>query len=129
MHLERQIRMAKTISKDKLPLSLQACCEALLAKKALNITVIDVKGVSTITDYYVVATGESSPQLRAMAESSRMALKERAESTGLIDGDPASGWVVMDAFEFVVHLFLRETRDHYAIESLWKDRARLVVTD
>ncbi len=117
--------MPETLEKKSLPENLLKCCEALLDKKAVDLVLIDVKGVSSITDYYVVASGESSPQLRAMAQSAKSALKEISEATGVIDGDPASGWVVMDAYEFVIHLFSAEARGNYAIESLWKDRPRL----
>ena len=117
--------MAEKLEKTSLPENLVACCEALLDKKAVDLTIIDVKGISTITDYYVIATGESSPQLRAMAHTSKSAMKHMHEASGIIDGDPASGWVVMDAYSFVVHLFMPETRDLYAIESLWKDRPRM----
>jgi len=121
--------MAESLKKSSLPENLLASCEALLSKKAVDLVVIDVKDVSSITDYYIVATGESSPQLKAMAQSAKSSLKSMDESTGIIDGDPASGWVVMDAFDFVIHLFMKETRELYAIESLWKDRPRLKIED
>ena len=121
--------MPDTIDKSTIPENLMACCNALLDKKAVDLTILDVKGHSTITDYYVIATGESSPQLKAMANTAKMTLKEMDSESGVIDGDPASGWVVMDAYEFVVHLFLPDTRDTYALESLWKDRPRLVLDD
>lgn len=114
--------MAETLEKDTLPENLLACCEALSDKKAADMIVIDVKGVSSITDYYVVANGESSPQLKAMAHAAKSSIKAMHEATGIIDGDATSGWVVMDAYQFVVHLFTPETRDIYALESLWKDR-------
>lgn len=114
--------MAEPLDKKTLPENLLACCEALSDKKAADLVIIDVKGVSSITDYYVVANGESSPQLKAMAHAARASIKAMNEAAGIIDGDATSGWVVMDAYEFVVHLFTPETRDIYAIESLWKDR-------
>jgi ribosome-associated protein len=117
--------MPEILEKTSLPKSLLACCEALLDKKAVDVTVMDVKGHSTITDFYVIASGESTPQLKAMAMSAKSALKDLDVVSGSIDGDPASGWVVMDAFDFVVHLFLGETRDTYALEALWKDRPQM----
>ena len=119
--------MAESLSKDSLPENVIACCDALADKKALDVVVIDVKGVSSITDYYVVASGESSPQLKAMAHAARSSIKAQHAETGIIDGDATSGWVVMDAYEFVVHLFTPETRETYAIESLWKDRPSVAV--
>ncbi|MEQ9825816.1 MAG: ribosome silencing factor [Puniceicoccaceae bacterium] len=119
--------MPSSLKNEQLPAPVLACCEALLDKKAIDLTVIDVKGVSTITDYYVIATGASSPQLRAMAQNAKSTLKESSEATGMIDGDPASGWVVLDAYAFVVHLFLPDTRDQYALEALWKDRPSVTI--
>lgn len=122
-------RMPNTLEKSSLPKKLMECCNALLDKKAVNLTVLDVKEHSSITDYYVIASGESSPQLKAMAYTAKMVLKEMKEDSGIIDGDPSSGWVVMDAYQFIVHLFLSETRETYALESLWKDRPCLKLED
>lgn len=119
--------MPELLKNELLPLPLRACVEALLDKKAIDVMVIDVQGVSTVTDHYVIATGASSPQLRAMAQSAKSTLKAASEATGMMDGDPASGWVVLDAYAFVVHLFLPDTRDQYALEALWKDRPTLMV--
>jgi ribosome-associated protein len=116
--------MSSQIDPTTLPASVQNCLESLLEKKARNIVIVDVKGYSTITDYYLIATGESSPQLRAMANSARLAIKGGNNPPGVVDGEPDSGWVVMDAFEFVVHLFLPDVRDNYALELLWRDRPR-----
>ena len=121
--------MPDSIDKSTIPENLMACCNALLDKKAVNLTILDVKGHSSITDYYVIATGESSPQLKAMANTAKTTLKDMGNQSGIIDGDAASGWVVMDAYQFIMHLFLPDTRDTYALESLWKDRPRLVIED
>lgn len=114
--------MPNNLDKSSLPKSLMECCNALLDKKAVNLTVLDVREHSSVTDYYVIASGESSPQLKAMAYTAKMVLKDMKEDSGIIDGDPSSGWVVMDAYHFIVHLFLSDTRENYALESLWKDR-------
>jgi ribosome-associated protein len=121
--------MASTLQKTDLPDGIIACCDALLEKKASRILILDVKEASSITDYFIIASGESSPQLRAMANAARASLKSSHEQTGQVDGEPASGWVVMDAFEFIVHLFLPETRETYALERLWKDRPQLEIND
>ena len=118
---ESSMRNQKTEQKE-IPVALKDCCEALLDKKAVDLRVIDVKGVSSITDYYVLATGESGPQLRAMANAAYSSLKSSEGAKGVVDGDPLSGWVVMDAYDFVVHLFRPDVRENYALESLWKDR-------
>ncbi len=115
--------MPESLKLEELPENLKRCCEAILDKKAIATTVIDVREISSVTDYYVIASGASGPQLKAMANSAREVIKGMDADVGVIDGDPASGWVVMDAYDFVLHLFLDETRELYAIESLWKDRS------
>ena len=97
------------------------CCDALEEKKAEGISVLDLKGISSVTDYFVIATGNSVPQLRAMRDSVLEGLKERGVSVFGVDAEPQSGWIVIDVFDFIVHLFLPEPRSHYSLETLWRD--------
>ncbi|MGA2051731.1 MAG: ribosome silencing factor [Opitutales bacterium] len=109
------------------PSLLQRCCQALDDKKAAHLRVLDVSGQSSITNYLVIATATSSPHLKALRQAVQDTLKEvHAPVAGVEFGDD-SGWLVVDAFEFMFHLFLPAQRDHYRLESLWKD-ARLLDT-
>lgn len=91
-------------------------------KKAEEITVLDVVGVCTFTDTFVICTGTTSIQLRAISEGVRMGLAEKADvRPGGVDGVRHANWVVMDYGDFVVHIMSRESRDYYQLENLWGD--------
>lgn len=97
------------------------CWQALDDKKAEDISVIDVRGKSPITNYFIVATATSEPHLRALANELEKTLKDlNVKSVGR-DYNTSSGWVVVDAFDFMAHIFLPEQRGLYGIESLWRD--------
>ncbi|WP_438480194.1 ribosome silencing factor [Oleiharenicola lentus] len=95
--------------------------EALDAKKAENLRVLDVSKQSSITDYLILATGNSDPHLRALRiELERVLDEQKARILG-VDTTKESGWTVVDAFEIMIHLFTPENRDKYRMELLWKD--------
>lgn len=105
------------------------CLRALDDKKAESLRVIFVGEKSSVTDFFVVATGNSEPHLRAL----RIAVeKELDDEKALIIGkesQPESGWCVVDAFDLIVHLFLPGQRENYQLESLWKDGEDLSVVE
>jgi len=121
----------KSASKTKPATNLlRLIVQALDDKKAEDLRVLDVAKLSSITDYLVLATGNSEPHLRALrVELERVLDAEKARILG-IDTSKSSGWIVVDAFEIMVHLLTPENRDKYRMELLWKDateipRARL----
>jgi ribosome-associated protein len=95
-------------------------------KKAENIVVLDVKTVSSITDYFVIVSGASEPHLRAIVTEiteqlrSRFGLNPRA-----IDGDLKMAWQVIDYFDVIVHVMRTDARERYDLESLWGDAKRV----
>jgi ribosome-associated protein len=99
--------------------------EALLSKKGERVAVFDVRGASPVTDYYVVASGATAPQLKAMAGAVAAGLKEAGEHRYRQSGAPDDGWVVLDCIDVVIHIFLQELREYYAIEELWADSPRV----
>jgi ribosome-associated protein len=102
---------------------------ALDAKKAEDLRVLDVGGLSSITDYLLLATGTSDPHLRALRiELERVLDEEKARIIG-VDTSKGSGWTVVDAFEIMVHLFTPENRDKYRMEQLWRDAVELSLAD
>jgi ribosome-associated protein len=104
-----------------LPESVQRCVNALDQKKAEALRILYVGNVSSVTDYFIIATGTSNPHLKALSKVAIEAIEvcgEEAVSTGVGD---QSGWVVVDAYDFMVHLFTEETRDYFNLEGLWKD--------
>ena len=95
-------------------------------KKAEDLLVLDVRSISSITDYFVIASGSSEPHLRAIAEEITETLKE---DEGVIpramDGTLQTGWLVLDFFDVIVHVMRREVRERYDLESLWGDAPRV----
>lgn len=92
---------------------------ALDSKKAQNIRIFDVRGLSSVTEFYIVATGTSAPHLNSLVEETRSHLKKLGVTLYRTSGEPDSGWVVADYVHAVVHVFSTEARDYYAIEKLW----------
>lgn len=95
---------------------------ALEDKKAEQLTVLHVGGVSDITDYLVLATGNSEPHLRALRiEAEKILDAAKFKIAGMEQGGFGSGWTVVDAYQIMVHFFTAEQRGNYALEKLWKD--------
>lgn len=112
-------------SKSALPPLLKEICQVLDEKKAGDLKVLSVSAQSSITDYLVLGTGTSEPHLRAL----RVELEKAIDRTGTriigMDTDQGSGWLVVDAFDIMVHVFTAENRKKYALENLWKDAEEL----
>jgi ribosome-associated protein len=107
--------------------ALTVCCRVLDEKKAGDLTVLDVSAQSSITDYLVVATATSVPHLRAL----RVELEKALDATNThivgMETPEDSGWMVIDAFDVMIHLFLAETRERYGLERLWRDATEVSV--
>lgn len=101
--------------------SVRIVFKALDEKKAEDIRVLNVSEQSSITDYLVIATGTSEPHLRALRVELEKALDAAKVRIVGMDTDQGSGWMVVDAFDVMVHVFTRETRANYKLETLWKD--------
>lgn len=99
--------------------------QALDAKKAEDMRVLNVSRLSSITDYLVLATGTSEPHLRALRIELERVLDEQKARILAVDTSKGSGWTVVDAFEVMVHLFTPENRDKYRMELLWRDATEL----
>ncbi|KAF0094533.1 MAG: ribosome-associated protein [Puniceicoccaceae bacterium 5H] len=98
-----------------------ACCRALDEKKAENIRVLYMGQRSSIADYFIIATGAADSHLRALANEVDRTLSDLNVEVLGVDRNTKSGWVVVDVFDFIVHLFTEETREFYQLEALWKD--------
>ncbi len=101
--------------------TVKLCCRALDDKKAEALKVLDVSRVSSVTDYFIIASGTSEPHLRALTNEVAHVLKEHHVDVLGKDLSGESGWNVVDAFDVIIHLFLPETREYYRLDSLWKD--------
>jgi ribosome-associated protein len=100
----------------------QLCRDFADNKKAENIVVLDVRKLSSVTDYFVIATGTSQPHLRAIIEEITSKLRDEHELRPVrTDGMASGSWVVLDYFDVIVHVMHTETRKHYDLEGLWGD--------
>ena len=104
-----------------LPLALVAAVKALDEKKASDIRILQLGALSSVADYYILATGTSEPHLRALRIELDRALSEAGSRVRGIEAQSDSGWVVVDAFDMLFHLFRPETRAAFRLETLWKD--------
>jgi ribosome-associated protein len=87
---------------------------------------LDLRGISTFTDFFVICSGTSEPQLKAIAGEIETRLKqEDGVRPTAIDGFPASQWIVLDYLQVVVHIFHRDKREFYSLEDLWGDATRI----
>lgn len=98
---------------------------AIKDKKGEAIRVLDVRGKSSITDYIVLATGTSDPHVKALKSGLDQALNEANVQLIGQDRTLGSGWLVVDAFDFMIHLQTSEMRDFYRLDQLWKDAAKV----
>ena len=96
------------------------CREFADNKKAENIVILDVRKISSVTDYFVIASGTSEPQLRAIVEEIAGKLRPRA-----VDGMVHGAWVVLDFFDVIVHIMRPDVRERYDLEGLWGDAMRV----
>ena len=104
---------------------LKLIVQALDAKKAEDLRVLDVSEQSSITDYLVLANGNSDPHLRALrVELEKVIDAQKVRILGM-ETAKESGWIVVDAFDVMIHLFTPENRDKYRMELLWKDATSL----
>lgn len=98
------------------------CVWAAQEKKALDPIILDLRNISTITDYLVICSAQSEPQIKAIANGVEQVLKESLERHPLaVDGFPTSQWIVIDYGDVMFHIFHEQKRSVYALEDLWGD--------
>ena len=106
----------------------QLCRDYADNKKAENLAVLDVKKLSSIADYYVIASGSSEPHVRAIVEEITQKLREDHDvRPRAVDGSRQGAWIVLDFFDVIVHVMRQDAREHYDLEGLWSDAARVKV--
>ncbi len=105
------------------------CLEAAADKKAEDPMILDLRGISTFTDYFVIVTGNSEPQIKAIASSIRETIRTTHDRSPFSDDSyPGSPWIVLDYGGVIVHIFHNRLRKLYDLESLWGDAKRLDLT-
>ena len=99
--------------------------ETIFNKKGIDIVAYDVRAISSITDYYLVASGLNTTHLKALFNETRLELKARNINCWHKSGDKESGWIVADYVDFIIHFFTKDVRAYYQIDELWQSEPRL----
>ena len=99
----------------------RSAARAALDKRAADLVVLDVRGISSVTDYFLMCSGKSTTHVAAIADAIRAALKAEGIRPLHAEGVAASGWILLDYGDVLAHVFLEDTRAYYALERLWGD--------
>ena len=95
--------------------------KALEDKKAEDVKIIDIGGVSTIADYFIIANGNNQNQLQAMRDAVEEDLYKAGYPVKQVEGNSNSSWILMDYTDIIVHVFSKEDRLFYDLERIWRD--------
>ena len=110
---------AKTAARPRLPRPVQLAVDAAVGKKGLEVVVLDLRKSDAFTDFFVIATGANQRQVHAIADGVEMALKAAGVRPSNVEGSHKAEWVLLDYFDFVVHVFSPAARAFYGLERLW----------
>lgn len=102
--------------------------QTIFDKKGFNIIALDVKGLSTLTDYLIIAEGNIERHVKAIGQAVVEGLKEINQAPWHVEGDKTGDWVVVDSGDVIVHILVPELREKYGLEFLWKE-AKVVDLD
>ena len=103
--------------------------EALDDKLAEDIKIIDIRSISVLADYFIIADGSNRNQVQAMADSAEEALGKAGYDAKQIEGYQSANWILMDYKDIIVHVFSKEDRAFYDLERIWRDGKELDVSE
>lgn len=106
-----------------------AAARSASAKQAEGVAILDVHGLIVITDYFVIASGETDRQVRTIVEEVEKALRDLDRKPVRREGETEGRWVLLDYVDVVVHVFAEEEREYYDLERLWRDAPRVELDD
>lgn len=106
---------------EQLPDTVQSAARLALERKATDVVALDLRGISSATDHFVLASGSSDVQVRAIADHVIDELKKQGARPAHVEGLSAGSWVLIDYIDLVVHVFHHQARAFYQLETLWGD--------
>ena len=118
---------ARARSAGRLPEAIKNAVRAAQNKKASDVVVLDLRQSSAFTDYFVICSAHSTRQAHAIVDGIEEMLRQSRLKPAHVEGYRRADWVLMDFFDFVVHVFTRETRVFYALERLWGRAERIEI--
>ena len=111
----------------ELPLPVRTVIDAMEDKKAFNLVVLDLRDTEAFTDFFVVASGQSNRQVKAITNAIDLSLKAKGMRPTHMEGYDHAEWVLMDCFDIIIHIFTEQTREHYDLERLWGSAKRIAI--
>ena len=123
-------RKAVKVKTPRLPKAVAAAVDAARDKKAMDTVVLDLRKADGFTDYFVICSAANARQITAIADAVQETLKQQlGERPAVAEGVKNSEWILLDYFNFVVHVFSRECRSFYGLERLWGNATRYEFSD
>lgn len=119
-----QRKVVKPAKSPKLPKAVQAAIDAAQDRKATGVVVLDLKKAGAFTDYFVICSASNPRQVQAIADAVEEALKGQKQRPSLVEGYARAEWILLDYFDFVVHVFSKHARDFYGLDRLWGSATR-----
>ena len=116
-------------SLDELPEVVRHAGQLALERKAQDVLLLDLRGISTATDHFVIASGTSDIQVKAIADHILEDLRKEGVKPAHVEGLETGRWVLLDYIDFVVHVFHPQSRSFYQLEALWGDAPRHEMTE
>lgn len=113
----------------ELPTEVRRAAALALERKSRDVVALDLRGISTATDFFVIGSGTSDIQVRAIAEHILEELKKEGHRPEHVEGMSGGTWVLLDYIDFVVHVFHESARTFYQLEHLWGDAPRTEFED
>ena len=122
-------RRVATARKHGLTGEVGKAVRAALDKKASDVVVLDLRGTPAFTDFFILCSGQSTRQVKAISDAVEDALRTAKVRPAHVEGYDRAEWILMDYFTFIVHVFTPQTRAFYSLERLWGDAERIEVSD
>ncbi len=128
-HLTIMKQLRKDIQ-DKSGLErVQICAQAAIDSKAEDLVVLDVRGIASFADYFIIMSGRSTRHVQGLAEALEGAMRSKRISAAKAEGIQDGMWVLLDFDDVVVHIFYHEQRSFYDLEGLWHDAPRMELSE
>jgi len=112
------------LDKRRLPIEVRISIKASQTKKAEDLLVMDLRGIATFTDFFIIMHGNSTRQNIAIYENIKEELKKKNIQSLSFEGREHGEWILMDYGSFIVHVFSKKAREYYSLEKLWGDAPR-----